>query len=160
MNYANRLKNLGTETAFSVSQDAAEFSSQGNTIYPFHLGDLDLPTPINIMDATIKAVETLDLCLKRVTDAILKIGGQCLITADHGNCELMQEPATGEPHTAHTTNPVPVVVVGDAVRVGRLADGGLRDIAPTLLDLMGLTAPAAMTGRSLITRAGEASAAE
>ena len=56
MNYANRLKNLGTETAFSVSQDAAEFSSQGNTIYPFHLGDLDLPTPINIMDAAIKAM--------------------------------------------------------------------------------------------------------
>jgi 2,3-bisphosphoglycerate-independent phosphoglycerate mutase len=112
------------------------------------------------LDAAMRAVATVDHCLGRLEEAVRRAGAMMLVTADHGNAESMIDAASGHAHTAHTTNPVPVVVVGDAVRVGRLADGGLRDIAPTLLDLMGLTAPAAMTGRSLITRAGEARAAE
>lgn len=100
--------------------------------------------------AAVKAVETVDTCLGRVVDAITASGGALLVTADHGNCEMMRDPETGEPHTAHTLNPVPVTLVGvDGVT---LSDGRLADVAPTLLDLMGLDQPAEMTGRSLIRR--------
>ncbi|CAM3001399.1 2,3-bisphosphoglycerate-independent phosphoglycerate mutase [Methylobacterium mesophilicum] len=100
--------------------------------------------------AAVKAVETVDACLGRVVDAIRAGGGALLVTADHGNCEMMRDPETGEPHTAHTLNPVPAMLVGvDGVT---LADGRLADVAPTLLDLMGLEQPAEMTGRSLIRR--------
>jgi 2,3-bisphosphoglycerate-independent phosphoglycerate mutase len=79
-------------------------------------------------------------------------GGALLVTADHGNCEMMRDPKTGEPHTAHTLNPVPAMLVGvDGVS---LADGRLADVAPTLLDLMGLDRPSEMTGTSLIRKAG------
>jgi 2,3-bisphosphoglycerate-independent phosphoglycerate mutase len=74
-----------------------------------------------------------------------------IVTADHGNAELMVDPVTGGPHTAHTTNPVPGVLVGGP-RGARLADGRLADLAPTLLDLMGIDPPPEMTGRSLIRR--------
>jgi 2,3-bisphosphoglycerate-independent phosphoglycerate mutase len=102
--------------------------------------------------AAVTAVETVDTCLGRVVDAVSKQGGALLVTADHGNCEMMRDPETGEPHTAHTLNPVPAILVG---RAGTsLADGRLADVAPTLLDLMGLDQPAEMTGRSLIRTAG------
>jgi 2,3-bisphosphoglycerate-independent phosphoglycerate mutase len=98
--------------------------------------------------AAIKAVETVDTGLGRILDAVERQGGAVLVTADHGNCELMKDPATGGPHTAHTTNPVPVILVG---RPGvKLHDGRLADVAPTLLGLMGLDLPAEMTGHSLI----------
>ena len=102
--------------------------------------------------AAVKAVETVDACLGRVVDAVTAQGGALLVTADHGNCEVMRDAETGEAHTAHTLNPVPVMLVGvDGVS---LADGRLADVAPTLLDLMGLDQPAEMTGASLIRRAG------
>ena len=102
--------------------------------------------------AAVKAVETVDACLGRVVEAVTAQGGALLVTADHGNCETMRDPETGEPHTAHTLNPVPVALVGvDGVS---LADGRLADVAPTLLDLMGLAQPPEMTGTSLIRRAG------
>ena len=100
--------------------------------------------------AAIKAVETVDTALGRLAHAIRNSGGALLITADHGNCETMRNPATGGPHTAHTTNPVPVLLMG-AGRVS-LADGRLADIAPTLLELMGLPQPVEMTGTSLLRR--------
>ena len=75
-------------------------------------------------------------------------GGALLVTADHGNCELMVDPETGKPHTAHTTNPVPLMLIGG--QAAALADGRLADIAPTLLALMGLPQPPEMTGRSLL----------
>jgi 2,3-bisphosphoglycerate-independent phosphoglycerate mutase len=106
------------------------------------------------LDAAIKAVETADTGLGRLVDAVRKAGGDLLVTADHGNCELMRDPETGGPHTAHTTNPVPVVLV-DGSDVS-LAEGKLADIAPTLLDLMGLPKPSEMTGTSLIRRSGAA----
>jgi 2,3-bisphosphoglycerate-independent phosphoglycerate mutase len=103
------------------------------------------------LDAAIRAVETVDAGLGRIADAILEAGGCLLVTADHGNCELMRDPLTGGPHTAHTTNPVPILLIG---RPGvRLTDGRLADVAPTLLDLMGLEPPPEMTGRSLLRRA-------
>ncbi len=103
-----------------------------------------------ILDAAVKAVETIDRCLDRVTDAVLARGGELLITADHGNCELMVDPNTGEPHTAHTTNPVPLYWVTKNARGRALRDGTLADLAPTVLDLLELPAPAEMTGRSLL----------
>ncbi|MCL2872794.1 MAG: 2,3-bisphosphoglycerate-independent phosphoglycerate mutase [Betaproteobacteria bacterium] len=100
-------------------------------------------------DAAVTAVETLDACLARVIGALERAGGEALITADHGNAEMMFDPATGQPHTAHTLNPVPLVYVG---RPAQLAEGGaLCDLAPTVLRLMGLSAPPAMTGHSLVT---------
>ena len=100
--------------------------------------------------AAVKAVETVDACLGRIAQALETVGGTMLVTADHGNAEMMRDPATGQPHTAHTTNPVPLVLVNPPSGVESLADGKLADIAPTLLALLRLPQPAAMTGRSLL----------
>jgi 2,3-bisphosphoglycerate-independent phosphoglycerate mutase len=100
------------------------------------------------LPAAIKAVETVDGGLGRIAEAIRESGGALLVTADHGNCEMMRDPETGGPHTAHTTNPVPVFLVGGGV--SSLKDGRLADLAPTLLELMELPKPAEMTGTSLL----------
>jgi 2,3-bisphosphoglycerate-independent phosphoglycerate mutase len=100
------------------------------------------------LDAAITAVETVDAGLGRIAGAIAARHGALLVTADHGNCELMRDPETGGPHTAHTLNPVPVVLVGGPPGAA-LHDGILADLAPTLLALLGLPQPDAMTGRSL-----------
>ena len=109
----------------------------------------DMVGHTGIMQAAIKAVDTIDECLGRLIGAIQKSGGLMLLTADHGNIELMKDPQTGEPFTAHTTFDVPVVVYG-APRGIKLEDGRLADIAPTILALMGLEQPQAMTGHSLL----------
>jgi 2,3-bisphosphoglycerate-independent phosphoglycerate mutase len=101
------------------------------------------------LPAAIKAVETVDAGLGRIVAAIEKSGGALLVTADHGNCELMRDPQTGGPHTAHTTNPVPVMLVGARNRALN-GEGRLADIAPTLLELMDLPKPKEMTGASLL----------
>jgi 2,3-bisphosphoglycerate-independent phosphoglycerate mutase len=98
--------------------------------------------------AAIKAVETVDDGLGRLAQAIRGVEGALLVTADHGNCELMRDPATGEPHTAHTTNPVPVLLVNGGG--AKLACGRLADVAPTVLNLLGLPKPAEMTGVTLL----------
>jgi 2,3-bisphosphoglycerate-independent phosphoglycerate mutase len=102
------------------------------------------------LPAAIKAVETVDTSLGRIVEAIRQAGGAVLVTADHGNCEMMRDPVTGEPHTAHTTGPVPILVFGVGGAAAALRDGRLADIAPTLLELMGLPKPAEMTGGSLL----------
>ena len=100
-------------------------------------------------DATVTAVEVTDAALGVVIDALEKRGGVALITADHGNAEFMADPATGQAHTAHTTNPVPLILY-DPKFTGRLKDGGtLADVAPTLLAMLGVKAPAEMTGHDL-----------
>ncbi len=100
------------------------------------------------IEAVIKALEALDGCVEKIVEAIEEEHGILLITADHGNCEQMIDYKTGEPHTAHTTNPVPLVLVGkDDVK---LKEGRLADLAPTMLDLIGLEKPEEMTGESLI----------
>jgi 2,3-bisphosphoglycerate-independent phosphoglycerate mutase len=104
------------------------------------------------LKAAIKAVETVDAGLGRIAGAIAKAGGALLVTADHGNCEMMRDPETGGPHTAHTTNPVPLLLMGGGDAA--LADGRLADIAPTLLELMGLPKPAEMSGASLLRPPG------
>ena len=102
------------------------------------------------LPAAIKACEAVDLGLGRALVALQAMGGAMIVTADHGNCELMIDPVTGGPHTSHTTNPVPVVLVGGPVGA-RLRDGGrLADLAPTVLALMGLSQPPEMTGKSLL----------
>jgi 2,3-bisphosphoglycerate-independent phosphoglycerate mutase len=101
------------------------------------------------LPAAIKAVETVDTALGRIADAIQKSGGALLVTADHGNCEMMRDPETGGPHTAHTLNPVPVMLLGAQNRA-LVAEGRLADIAPTLLELMELPKPQEMTGHSLL----------
>ncbi|MGE0022041.1 MAG: 2,3-bisphosphoglycerate-independent phosphoglycerate mutase [Hyphomicrobium sp.] len=98
--------------------------------------------------AATKAVEAADAGLGAIAAAISKAGGALLVTADHGNAEQMRDPVTGGPHTAHTLNPVPVLLLGGKAG-SRLREGRLADVAPTLLDLMGIAKPAAMTGRSL-----------
>lgn len=102
------------------------------------------------MDAAVKAVETLDTCIKRVTDAILKVDGQCLITADHGNVELMVDPQTGAPVTSHTNGPVPLVHVSNKAKAVSLKPGKLSDVAPTLLAMLEMEQPEEMTGENLL----------
>ena len=99
-------------------------------------------------DATVKAIEVLDGCLDRILPAVRAAGGEVVITADHGNAELMYDPETGQKHTAHTANPVPVIYCGRPARMR--PEGALRDIAPTLLALMDLPVPEEMTGHSLV----------
>ena len=101
------------------------------------------------LPAAIKAVETVDTGLGQIADAMHNAGGALLVTADHGNCEMMRDPETGGPHTAHTTNPVPVLLMGADNR-SLLAEGRLADVAPTLLELMDLPKPKEMTGVSLL----------
>ncbi len=101
------------------------------------------------IDAAIKALETIDECVDRVVKAINEVEGVLLITADHGNSEQMIDYKTGEPHTAHTTNPVPLAIVGIGNR--KIKEGRLADLAPTMLDLMELEKPREMTGESLLT---------
>lgn len=102
------------------------------------------------IEPTIKAVETVDACLGRIETAVRAKGGAMLITADHGNAEMMIDPATGGPHTAHTTNPVPFIVVAENSKLYTLKpNGSLRDISPTMLGILGIDEPKEMTGTDL-----------
>ena len=101
-------------------------------------------------DAAVAAVETLDECLGRIEAALLAAGGEGLITADHGNCEQMRDYENDQPHTQHTTEPVPLIYLGQGNRDLDPDGGILADIAPTILAMMGLDVPAAMSGRSLL----------
>jgi 2,3-bisphosphoglycerate-independent phosphoglycerate mutase len=99
---------------------------------------------------TIQAVETVDACLGRIYTAVRQKGGAMIVTADHGNAEMMIDPATGGPHTAHTTNPVPLIIVSDEnKKFGLRPDGALQDISPTVLGLLGIPQPKEMTGHDL-----------
>lgn len=117
-----------------------------NTDMVGHTGDIAAAT---------KAVEAVDACIGRLAAAVERQGGVLLITADHGNAEMMHDPATGQPHTAHTLNKVPLMLVNGPATVRGLAEGRLADIAPTVLALMHLPQPAEMTGRSLLRAQAE-----
>jgi len=108
----------------------------------------DMVGHTGIIDAAILAVEAVDASLQRIVDALRTVGGRMLITADHGNIEQMVDKETGQPHTAHTTNPVPLVYVGGDRPLD--SDGSLSDLAPTMLAILGVEQPVEMTGRSLI----------
>ena len=99
--------------------------------------------------AAIRACETVDECVGRVLDELDPDRHVAIVTADHGNCETMIDPVTGGPHTAHTTNPVPCILVDPSYRGSLIDDGSLRDLAPTILNYLGIPLPAEMTGRDL-----------
>ncbi len=102
------------------------------------------------LEPTIRGVETVDACLGQIYSALQQHGGRMLITADHGNAEMLVDPGSGGPHTAHTTNPVPLILVSEEAKHYRLRDGGsLRDIAPTILAMLGLEQPKEMSGTDL-----------
>ena len=114
-----------------------------------NLANADMVGHTGDFDAAIRAVECIDECLKDLTDVTLETNSYCLITADHGNAEEMVNAATEQPHTAHTTGVVPFIYVGSSAK--RIQpSGGLEDVAPTILALMGIEQPTAMTGRSLL----------
>src|SRR5438105_9741908 len=111
----------------------------------------DMVGHTGVLAAAIKAVETVDVCCGRILDAVERQGGCAIITADHGNCEQMIDPATGGPHTAHTTYDVELIVMDDRFKGKKLHEGGrLADVAPTLVHMMGLEKPGEMDGKSLI----------
>ena len=113
-----------------------------------NFANADMVGHTGVLPAVIKAVETVDGCLARVLASAEKARCSVLVTADHGNSEMMIDPVTGGVHTAHTTNPVPFVAVGSGATSLR-AGGSLRDVAPTVLRLLGIEPPADMTGRDL-----------
>ncbi|MGN1097105.1 MAG: 2,3-bisphosphoglycerate-independent phosphoglycerate mutase, partial [Christensenellales bacterium] len=114
-----------------------------------NFANCDMVGHTGVLEAAEKAVKAVDECVKKVVEAIQSVGGSCLITADHGNADKMIAD-DGKPFTAHTTNPVPLIMVDG---FGKLADGGkLCDIAPTMLTMMGVEIPAEMTGKSLIVK--------
>jgi 2,3-bisphosphoglycerate-independent phosphoglycerate mutase len=107
------------------------------------------------IEPTVKACETVDFCVGEVYKAVKQHGGAMIITADHGNAEMLIDPATGGPHTAHTLNPVPFIVCSeDDKQFGLRADGALQDISPTVLSMLGLPQPAEMTGKNLRVKLG------
>ena len=132
----------------------ASMDARAHSFMLCNLANGDMVGHSGSLPATIQACEVVDACLARIIAAAERSGTRLLVTADHGNCELMIDPKTGGPHTAHTTNPVPFVVVdpdGDVPLVGDAAGvtGALCDIAPTILQLLGLEQPTEMTGRAL-----------
>ena len=114
-----------------------------------NLANPDMVGHSGILEAAIRAAEAVDAAIGRIVAAVRQAGGALIVTADHGNLEMMRDPVTGQPHTAHTVGPVPLVYVGER-RAALRDDGALRDVAPTLLELMGLPPPAEMTGASLL----------
>lgn len=117
-----------------------------------NFANADMVGHTGVMEAAIKAVETVDTCVGRVCDAVNEAGGVSFICADHGNADIMTDPATGRPHTAHTTSPVPFILFNAAEGTSLREGGVLADIAPTLLELMGLDKPKEMTASSLLTK--------
>jgi len=115
-----------------------------------NFANCDMVGHTGVVDAGIKAVETVDSCLGEILKTLKEVGGQALIIADHGNAEQMINYADGSPHTAHTTFPVPVILVDHKPGVTLKADGALCDVAPTILAMMGLEQPKEMTGVSLL----------
>src|SRR5262249_13569962 len=108
----------------------------------------DMVGHTGVIPAAVKAIETVDDCLGKIYEPLKRKGGAWIITADHGNADLMVDPATGQPHTYHTTFPVPLILVSEFQ--GKLREGGsLRDISPTILSVLGVTPPEEMTGQDL-----------
>jgi 2,3-bisphosphoglycerate-independent phosphoglycerate mutase len=127
----------------------AQLDSGVYDLVVLNFANADMVGHTGIMDAAIRAIETVDECVGRLTGKVLSLGGRAIITADHGNAEVMVD-ENGGPHTAHTTDRVPLILVDDARKGVKLRSGILADVAPTILDILGLPVPPEMTGTSLI----------
>ncbi len=164
-NGGNEVANVGEDRAMSPSPKVATYDLQPEMsaadltehalsainggkydMIILNFANPDMVGHTGILSAAVKAVETVDGCLGQIADAVAARGGALLVTADHGNCEMMRDPITGGPHTAHTTNPVPVILIGEGAA---LHEGRLADIAPTLLALLDVAQPVEMTGNVL-----------
>ena len=139
-------------SAYEVAAAAVSHIESGRfDLMILNFANPDMVGHTGVMEAAVKAVGAVDECVDKVVAAILKTGGRCIITADHGNCEKMWDEQENAPFTAHTTNPVPCILVDDARKGARLRDDGrLSDLAPTLLALLDLPVPPEMSGKSLI----------
>lgn len=138
-------------SAAEVTDKLVEAIGSGRFDFIFvNYANPDMVGHTGILSAAVTAIETVDRCLARLEEAVTSAGGTLLITADHGNAETMQDPETGAPHTAHTTNLVPALLVNAPETVAGIENGKLADVAPTLLALMGLPQPQEMTGTPLI----------
>jgi 2,3-bisphosphoglycerate-independent phosphoglycerate mutase len=138
-------------SAAEVTDNFVEAIEKGYDLIVVNYANPDMVGHTGDLIAAIKAVEAVDQGLGRALVALEKAGGALVMTADHGNCEMMVDPETGEPHTAHTTNLVPVAVYGGPAGA-KLRAGRLADLAPTLLDLMNIDQPPEMTGESLLIK--------
>jgi 2,3-bisphosphoglycerate-independent phosphoglycerate mutase len=140
--------------AIAIAKRAAEEIATGKFgVVVMNFANPDMVGHTGNMEATVKAVETSDTALGIVIDALKRVGGVALITSDHGNAEFMADPATGQPHTAHTTNPVPLILYDPSFK-GRMREHGtLADVGPTLLRMLEIEQPPAMTGHDLSIRA-------
>jgi 2,3-bisphosphoglycerate-independent phosphoglycerate mutase len=126
-------------------------ASKAFDVIIMNIANPDMVGHTGVMDAALKAVKATDEAVDKILKAVAAVDGVALITADHGNCELMFDEKTGQPHTAHTTNPVPLILVDGKKRYGRLRDGGaLENVAPTILQILGIEQPREMTAQSLI----------
>ncbi len=139
-------------SAYEVAAEAkARIESGKYDVMILNFANPDMVGHTGVMEAAVSAVHAVDECLNTVVEAILKTGGRCIVTADHGNCELMWDEAQNAPFTAHTTLPVPCMLIDNTRKDITLRKGGrLCDLAPTLLELLGLPIPAEMTGKSLL----------
>ena len=136
-------------SAYEVCDKCVErIESGAYDVIILNFANCDMVGHTGVFDAAVKAVETVDECVGRVVDATMKMGGIAMITADHGNADVMTQP-DGSPMTAHTTNPVPFILCGAGTE---LRKGRLCDIAPTILDVMGLAVPEEMNGHTLIVK--------
>ncbi|MBL0318722.1 MAG: 2,3-bisphosphoglycerate-independent phosphoglycerate mutase [Alphaproteobacteria bacterium] len=140
-------------SAFEVADNVIEaVHSKKFDVVVVNFANTDMVGHSGILAAAIKAVEAVDQCIGRLASAVINEQGALLITADHGNAEEMKDHQTGEPHTAHTLNPVPFLVVSDSLKNTQVSSGRLSDIAPTVLTILGLPIPAEMTGKPLVSR--------
>jgi 2,3-bisphosphoglycerate-independent phosphoglycerate mutase len=136
-------------SAAEVAQRFEEEIPNGYGFAIVNFANPDMVGHTGVIPAVVRAVETVDACLGRVVAAVERLGGVCLITADHGNAEQMLEVDGTSPHTAHTTNPVPLVVTIPGATVAEA--GALADLVPTCLNLLGIPSDRGMTGRELVT---------
>ena len=141
-------------SANEVCEKACELiRSRKYDVMILNFANPDMVGHTGVLEAATEAVNTVDACVGKVVKAIKEVGGQAIITADHGNSEQMIDPATGGAFTAHSTNPVPFILVSDDYKDVQLRkDGILADIAPTMLYLMGIEQPCEMTGKTMIIK--------
>ncbi|BBL64579.1 2,3-bisphosphoglycerate-independent phosphoglycerate mutase [Methanosarcina mazei TMA] len=136
-------------SAYEITDEVIRRIRSGKyDVIVLNFANMDMVGHTGIFEAAVKAVEAVDKCIGKIVEALKETGGVAIITADHGNAEEMIDPKTGEPHTAHTSNPVKCIYFGNG-KVKALRDGKLSDVAPTLLELLGIPKPQEMTGKSL-----------